>query len=179
MPVYEYHCKICSMDFDLRRSISERDLPAKHFVCGKETSLRNVTAPLRTSSAWATFEYGVNGHYDKGLGETIYSRKHRDEIAARKGVVPFEALGHKNVDSLFDKKVSAGVILKEIENKYENLLIKHNGNESAAHLELYPDEDLLNDTGDYKKYKEANEVLSDSNLTNEAADILSGNKTVE
>jgi len=88
MPLYEYHCSTCETTFELKRSVSDRDIP---YLCpydGVETK-RLVSAPSFTPGLWGdcTGKYGVNGVYDRGLGTYVQNEKHRDQILKQKGFV--------------------------------------------------------------------------------------------
>jgi len=88
MAFYEYHCETCNTSYEIRRKVSDRDLP---YLCphdGAETK-RMVTAPLFTPGSWGdeTGKYGVNGVYDRGLGTYVKNEKHRDQILKQKGFV--------------------------------------------------------------------------------------------
>lgn len=182
MPIYDYHCKSCSIDFDLKRKVDERDEPAKCFSCGKLTTMRKVTAPLRTMAGWSTFEYGVSGKFDRGLGQVVYSTKHRDKVAEARGVVPFEALGQNFVDNKWEKLASASMTQSKIDMKYNSLVEQYGGAESEdahirAQLEIFKDDDIIENKGDYADYMEAEKIIRGSEeISNTAAEILSGSK---
>lgn len=183
MPFFEYYCKSCSRDFDLLRKADQRDEPAKCPVCAELTSTRKVTAPLRTMAGWSTFEYGVSGKFDRGLGQTIYSTKHRDKLAEAKGVVPFEALGQNFVDNKWEKLAGAALTQNKIDRKYDALVQQYGGDQSEdahikAQLEVFKDDDIINNKGDFADYMEAEKIIRGSEeITHNAAEILSG-KTI-
>lgn len=180
MPIFDYHCKSCSRDFDLMRKADQRDEPAKCPVCAELTSLRKVTAPLRTMQGWSTFEFGVSGKYDRGLGQTVYSTKHRDKIADAKGVVPFEALGNGYVDNKWEKLAGAAATQTKIDKKYDALVHKYGGDQSEdahikAQLEVFKDDDIIDNKGDFADYMEAEKTIRGSEeITQTAAEILGG-----
>jgi putative FmdB family regulatory protein len=182
MPVFDYHCKSCSRDFDLLRKADQRDEPAKCPVCAEPTTIRKVTAPLRTIQGWATFEYSVSGKFDRGLGQTVYSTKHRDKVAEAKGVVPFEALGQNFVEGKWEKLASAAMTQTKIDKKYDALVQKYGGDQSEdahikAQLEVFKDDDIIDNKGDFADYMEAEKIIRGSEeITNNAAEILSGSK---
>lgn len=59
MPIYEYKCRDCGETFEQRRSMNQRDNPAKCLKCNKE-AVRVVsrTAFMLLGGGWAADGYG-------------------------------------------------------------------------------------------------------------------------
>ncbi len=49
MPFYEYRCTDCQNQFELMRSITQRDMSAECPDCGSEQSSRTITVPMAFS----------------------------------------------------------------------------------------------------------------------------------
>jgi putative FmdB family regulatory protein len=55
MPLYDYHCEPCSLDFEVSRSIKDADIPPFCPMCGL-TARRVFTAPMMTFTRGAARE---------------------------------------------------------------------------------------------------------------------------
>lgn len=61
-----------------------------------------IARPAKTD----TSVYGVNGTYNRGLGEVIYSNKHYDEVCQRKGLIPESQFSNRHIfEDLCEKKM--------------------------------------------------------------------------
>ena len=60
MPIYEYRCLSCGLEFQLRRSIAELDLLADCTVCGNESKRLVSTFGAK------------NGLYVRAAGKTAF-----------------------------------------------------------------------------------------------------------
>lgn len=95
MPMILYRCQPCSRTFEelVKHPVPEHEpcvqcaKPAEQFVAG----IRIAKTPGRWGDQ--TGKYGVNGHYDAGLGATYYSSMERDRIMKAKGLENLSDLG--------------------------------------------------------------------------------------
>lgn len=82
MPTYCYRAPD-GQTYERLFKLSERpdviDTPSGHAV-------RVITGVQRTSLGWATFEFGVNGQWDNGLGQRVESSKHIDSVLRTKNL---------------------------------------------------------------------------------------------
>jgi putative FmdB family regulatory protein len=84
MPLYTRVCPECDYRFDVMRSIDFRNDPVECIKCETPTK-RGVELPAFTPSGWGDSKWA--GRYDKGLGVTLQSKKHRDQIMKQRGLV--------------------------------------------------------------------------------------------
>lgn len=158
MPVYEYYCPSCSRDFERLMKVASRD-SASCLFCGNEENIkRKVSKPADMSIQWNQHYYGINGKYDRSLGCVINNPDEARKIAESKGLIAESDLPKDFIRERAERICNAEKELQRQDKKLDELSKKYGGGaegEAMASLELYPDKDLLNETGEYAKRKAA------------------------
>lgn len=88
MPRYEYTCKKCEWHGLLWKPMKERN-NASCPLCRSTIERTYTVMGLHNTQSPAMDNHGYNngqGVYDKGLGEVIRSRRHRQEVMDKKGL---------------------------------------------------------------------------------------------
>ena len=104
MPRYEFECSSCGWHGLLKRPMShcgEADCPD----CKEAMERTFTTLSLPNAQSPKVDNHDFNngmGAYDRGLGEVVYSRKHRRQIMKQKGLPPTDK---EKVDQ-FDEAVN-------------------------------------------------------------------------
>lgn len=80
MPVYRYECDDCQIINDIVKPMSESSREEKCDKCS--TILRRIYTSFHVIGASVE-----NAEYNPGLGCVVKNKKHREEIAKRKGLV--------------------------------------------------------------------------------------------
>lgn len=83
MPVYLYECPSCNTQQDVVKTMSEID---RTEVCKCGQSLDSSARKINFLGSFL-YEKVEDAEYNQGLGCVTYGRKHRAEIAKRKGLV--------------------------------------------------------------------------------------------
>lgn len=84
MPLRDLDCRNCGVHEVLVKYEDPDVCPE----CGLPAQ-RLVSMPARTSNSWGE----SNARFDKGLGMTIRSAQHRDQVLKAKGLVPLSDVG--------------------------------------------------------------------------------------
>lgn len=58
---------------------------------------RKMVSVIAKPSKTETSVYGVNGTFNRGLGEVIYSNKHYDQVCERKGLIPESQFSNRHI----------------------------------------------------------------------------------
>lgn len=94
MPLYEYQCEHCSIQYDVFKSIKEYDGKDKCPSCNKQGYR------ILSSSIHFLNEKVENAEYNPGLGMVVKNKKHREEICKQKDLVE---IGNENPDKIHNK----------------------------------------------------------------------------
>jgi len=88
MPLFDYQCEDGHVEERLFQGGEDVPAGVDCLHCGKP-ALRLLSMPSFTPGRWGdqTGKYGVNGHYDKGLGARYQTSAQRDRIMEKKGLV--------------------------------------------------------------------------------------------
>lgn len=80
MPYYEYECTKCGHGDEIFKSISEYD---------REEACAECKTPMQRLISKGHFLYAEvqEAYYNHGLGCVVKNRKHKDELAKRKGLI--------------------------------------------------------------------------------------------
>lgn len=91
MPTYEYYCEKCDLGRDVIKPIQEYKSPESCAQCGNE--MQKVFSG-RVHFIGTKIE---DAEFNVGLGEVTKSKRHREELARRKGAIE---LGNEKPDSV-------------------------------------------------------------------------------
>lgn len=116
MPVYEYGCKDCGLNFDVVKSFKEYDLPQ---ACQSCQSLETERYISRSSF------YGANDwdkvQWNPALGCITKNSKHRAQIAREKGLIEVGNEDFDRTNTSQDKKLNDN-IENETKDAYDSLI---------------------------------------------------------
>lgn len=137
MPLYEYECPICATRTEAVRPYTRRDASP---ICPGCRSYdlamdRLVSAPAFTPSSWGDSKWA--GKYDKGLGVTLQSKAHREQVMKSRGLVEDTAYDQQN---RLDKSVSAHGDHERTVKRYEHNLREAGGDKGLAIANTFPQE---------------------------------------
>jgi putative FmdB family regulatory protein len=91
MPTYEYTCQKCDLSTEVVKSIHEYQSPEHCTQCG------NLLIKVFSGRVHFVGTKIEDAEYNVGLGEVTKSKRHREEIARRKGAIE---LGNEKPDSV-------------------------------------------------------------------------------
>lgn len=108
MPIYEFYV----LDDEGNRTgeiIEEMfkytDVPNMIRSSSGRWAARKLVSVIAKPAKTDTSVYGVNGTYNRGLKEVIYSNKHYDEVCERKGLIPESAFSNRHIfEDMMQKK---------------------------------------------------------------------------
>ena len=132
MPVYEARCPECGHRVEYMRSVERRyETP----VCPNDSTptQKQVSAPAFTPSAWGDSKW--DGRYDKGLGVTLRSKAHREQIMKSRGLVEDTVYDQQN---RLDKAVSLHDDHERTVKRYEANLREARGDKGLAIANTFP-----------------------------------------
>ena len=134
MPLYTRVCPGCDHQFDVMRSVATRNDPVECIKCETPTK-RGVEMPAYTPSSWGDSKWA--GRYDKGLGVTLQSKKHRDQIMKQRGLVEDTVTDQR---ARLDKSVSEAAQHERTVARFNTELSKANGDRGLAIANTFPSE---------------------------------------
>jgi putative FmdB family regulatory protein len=79
---YQYYCEKCDTKFDVIKSV--KDIDVNEFCPGCECPAERQFVPQHVYFSGTKVEHA---EYNPGLGAVTKNKKHREELAKRKGVV--------------------------------------------------------------------------------------------
>lgn len=79
---YQYHCEKCDRSFDVVKSV--KDIDVNEFCPNCESPSERQFVPTRVHFTGTSVQ---NAEYNPGLGAVTKNKKHREELAKRKGLV--------------------------------------------------------------------------------------------
>lgn len=132
MPLYTRVCPECDYRFDVVRSIATRNDPVDCSNCGAPTK-RGIEMPAFTPSGWGDSKWA--GRYDKGLGVTLQSKRHRDQIMKQRGLVEDTVADQR---ARLDKSVSEAAQHERTVARFNTELSKANGDRGLAIANTFP-----------------------------------------
>lgn len=148
MPVYDFSCTEHGLFEDLVKW-DVYNLPCP--LCSKD-SVRQVSAPLKTSTLWGDTPFGINGHYDKGLGCRITSYADTDRKLAKRGLVRESDLGGDMYhERCVDAQLAEKKRLDKNQAKLAESLKKFDGNKELAMIDAFPARQMLEEADAYDK----------------------------
>lgn len=104
MALYDYYCKKCDLEFEVINSMKDYNPKEKCQACGE---------PAERIFKYCKFHFTgtkiEDAEFNVGLGQITKSKRHRDELAKKLGVVEVgnekpESI-HKHFDSEREKKI--------------------------------------------------------------------------
>lgn len=102
--IYDFICEKCSLEFEVIRPMKDAHLPVNCVKCGKEASRIWSSKVQFLGTKIEDREFNV------GLGKITKSKKHRDELAKRMGLVEVgnekPSTIHREMDATLKKKTS-------------------------------------------------------------------------
>lgn len=82
------------------------DVPAMIRSSSGRWAARKKFSVIAKPSKTDTSVYGVNGTFNRGLGEVVYSNKHYEEVCQRKGLIPESQFSNQHIFAdLCEKKL--------------------------------------------------------------------------
>lgn len=96
MPTYEYYCEKCDLGSEVVKPISAYKDPEHCVQCGNETQ------KVFSGRVHFTGTKIEDAEFNHGLGEVTYSKRHRDELARRKGAIELGNEKPETVHKTFD-----------------------------------------------------------------------------
>ena len=108
MPLYEF--KVVDDNGNETGEVIEElfkhsDVPNVIRSSNGRVAVRKKFSVIAKPSKTDTSVYGVNGTFNRGLGEVIYSDKHFDEVCQRKGLIPESQFSNRHIfEDLCEKK---------------------------------------------------------------------------
>lgn len=140
MPLMNYKCKSCG---HIEEELVKRPVPQSLdcVQCGAPAPRVEVGYLIaKTPGRWGdqTGKYGVNGHYDYGLGATYHNSMEKERIMKSKGLIPLSDLGTHAWDDAQDRaRVKAGKRATLVDN-YNAAKAKHGDDTAAVMAEAMP-----------------------------------------
>ena len=132
MPLYTRECMRCEVRFDVLRNMGKRDEPVPCKTCKGETR-RGVALIASTPSGWGDSTW--SGRFDKGLGITLRSKAHRDQVMKERGLVETTAYDQR---AKLDKGISLNNEHERTMSRYNSELSKANGDKGLAIANTFP-----------------------------------------
>lgn len=135
MPLYDFvhedHPK-----FEMLVPWDRKEVPCS--TCGAPAT-RLVSSPARTATLWGDTPFGINGHYDRGLGTRVTSFKHTDKILEQRGLVRESDLGgdmyiERQMDAAAEERKKHKAVVTE----YAANIQKFDGDKGLAMAETFP-----------------------------------------
>ena len=140
MPLYDYKHNDCPT-FEVLVPFSRADVPCK--TCGLPAT-RLVSLPARTATLWGDTCFGINGHFDRGLGTRVTSYRHTDKLLEERGLVRESDLGG---DMWYERQMDAQAAErkahKAVVNAYADNIKKFDGDKGLAMAETFPAHQML------------------------------------
>ena len=99
MPLYEF--KVIDEQGEFTGEVIEElfkhtDVPNVIRSSNGRVAVRKKFSVIAKPSATPESIYGVNGTFNRGLGQVVYSHKHYDQICQEKGLIPESQLSNKH-----------------------------------------------------------------------------------
>lgn len=99
MPLYEF--KVIDENGNATGEVIEElfkhtDVPNIIRSSNGRMAVRKKFSVIAKPSATPESIYGVNGTFNRGLGQVVYSHKHYDQICQEKGLIPESQLSNKH-----------------------------------------------------------------------------------
>lgn len=99
MPLYEF--KVIDENGNATGEVIEElfkhtDVPNIIRSSNGRVAVRKKFSVIAKPSATPESIYGVNGTFNRGLGQVVYSHKHYDQICQEKGLIPESQLSNKH-----------------------------------------------------------------------------------
>lgn len=140
MPLYEFVCEDHGT-WEMIASHTVERLPCPD--CG-EDSRRIFSLCARTTAHWGDSDWGINGKWDAGLGQRVFSRSHQDRILRERGLVRESDLGGDNfVQDYKTKAFAERDRLDKVSQTYTDNLKKYNGDKMKAVVDTFPAHEML------------------------------------
>ena len=106
---------------------------------GRWAARKMVSVPAKPSKT-AESVYGVNGTFNRGLGEVVYSHKHYDEICQRKGLIPESSFSNRHIfEDLAEKKVQHDEKEEKEYHRWEDVMKKEGVHSAVEGTKDYTD----------------------------------------
>ena len=109
MPLYEFYILVEQGNRTgevIEELFKASDVPAMIKSSSGRWAARKKYSVIAKPSATPESIYGVNGTFNRGLGERVYSHKHYDEICQRKGLIPESQISNRHIfEDLSEKKL--------------------------------------------------------------------------
>ena len=139
MPLHRYHCPTCKHTDEELYSIHEEPAAAIPCPCG-DGARRCMPLIAVTPGYWGdqTGKYGVNGHYDAGLGVTYYNSKQRDAAIKAAGVAPLSDYPAHFWEDQSAKQQAAKDKRDKFAADYAAAVKRNNGDQIRASTEVMP-----------------------------------------
>lgn len=132
MPLYTRHCGTCPTLFVVLSKMDERNDPVPCESCGADT-YREVELTAYTPSGWGDSRW--SGRFDKGLGITLQSKAHRDQVMAERGLVEDTVPDQLN---RLDAVVSQASEHEATMARFQSELVKADGERGLAIANTFP-----------------------------------------
>ncbi len=112
--VYEYQCSKCTHRFDVTKSVKDIDVTETCPQCGDFAERKFVPSKVYFSGTEVR-----DAEYNPGLGAVVKSKRHREELAKRKGLVEIgnDFKSSESIHKKFDEERS-----EKREQRYEQAL---------------------------------------------------------
>lgn len=149
MPLHRYHCATCGFEAEELYSIHEE--PAAEIPCPCAAGARRCIPLIAvTPGYWGdqTGKYGVNGHYDAGLGVTYHNSKQRDAAIKAAGVAPLSDYPAHFWEDQTAKQQAAKDKRDKFAENYAAAVKRNNGDKIKATTEVMPAGECLAGTYD-------------------------------
>ena len=111
MPTYPYQCATCTHQFDVIKSVRQIDDPEACPKCAGDGKRYLVAVNFNGASDWDKAEF------NHGLGQVTKSRRHAEQIAKQRGLIP---IGNESPEALI--KADERKLEREIEARTEKAL---------------------------------------------------------
>tara|TARA_R110000751_G_scaffold80011_2_gene161295 strand:- start:4404 stop:4802 length:399 start_codon:yes stop_codon:yes gene_type:complete len=119
MAVNDYRC---GNDHEMRDRIRHPGLCSECGLEMKVSYLRWSTVRIPSSAITNEIFNNGQGEYDEGLGKVIFSRKHRREVMAEKGLVEVDKHDRDDLNKDFELKEEDGYVIADRLEKAEAMV---------------------------------------------------------
>jgi len=128
MPMYEFYV----LDDEGRRTgeiieeiFKHSDVPNMIRSSSGRWAARKLVSVIAKPAKTDTSVYGVNGTFNRGLNEVIYSNKHYDEVCQRKGLIPESQFSNRHIfEDLCEKKAKHDAKEEAEYHRWEDVMAK-------------------------------------------------------
>lgn len=143
MPIFDYTCSNGHTTEELFFSDEEIPVIISCEMCN-EKAHKQMVLIARMADQWNDHPHGVNGTYNRGLGQVIYNERHRQQVMKARGLVDMRDFNNEHMieDHIVDAKQK-----KQEKDKfydtYKDALKKHDGDHERAQVEVMPAKECL------------------------------------